>query len=38
MLQRPLHQLSQAQIVGRLSPEPQVSGTSWQVDRSDADT
>jgi putative Mg2+ transporter-C (MgtC) family protein len=26
------------QIVGRLSLEPQVSGTSWQVDRSDADT
>jgi len=26
------------QIVGRLSLEPQVSGTSWQADRSDADT
>ena len=26
------------QIVGRLSLEPQVSGTSWQVDRSDDDT
>jgi putative Mg2+ transporter-C (MgtC) family protein len=26
------------QIVGRLSLEPQVSGASWQVDRSEADT
>jgi putative Mg2+ transporter-C (MgtC) family protein len=26
------------QIVGRLSLEPKVSGTAWQVDRSDADT
>ena len=26
------------QIVGRLSHEPQVSGTTWQVDRGDADT